>query len=290
MLGFDGGFGAKALIKAFSQSQAIIEFKPDGTIVTANENFCRAVGYQLSEIVGKHHSLFVEPEHVSSDAYREFWAKLRSGKSEVQEYRRVAKGGRHVWIQGSYNPVLNLRGKVVRVVKIATDTTASHQKNAVTEAKLAAISRVQGVIEFTPTGEVVDANTNFLSLLGYRLDEVKGKHHRMFVDEAFAKSPEYEEFWRKLNAGEFVAAEFKRYGKGKREVWIQASYNPIFDLENKVTSIVKFATDVTGRVRAIAEVAGGLAALADNNLEYRLAEEFEPAFEPLRSDYNTALI
>ena len=289
MLGFDGGFGAKALIKAFSQSQAIIEFKPDGTIVTANENFCRALGYQLSEIAGKHHSMFVDPEYVRSDAYREFWAKLRNGKFDQQEYCRVAKGGRHVWISASYNPVINMRGKVVGVVKIATDTTAAHQTNAQFEAKLAAISRVQGIIEFLPTGEIIDANENFLSLLGYRLDEVKGKHHRMFVDEASARSPEYEKFWRKLNSGEFVAAEFKRYGKSKREVWIQASYNPIFDLEKNVTSIVKFATDITGRVRAISEVAGGLSALADNNLEYRLAKEFELAFEPLRSDYNTAL-
>lgn len=289
MLGFGGGFGARALVKAFSQSQAIIEFQPDGTIVTANENFCQALGYQLSEIAGKSHSMFVDAEYAKSDAYGEFWAKLRNGKFDQQEYCRVAKGGRRVWIQASYNTVLNRRGKVVRVVKVATNTTAEHQKNAEFEAKLAAISRVQGVIEFMPTGEIIDANKNFLELLGYRLDEVKGKHHRMFLDDASAQSADYEKFWRKLNSGEFAAAEFKRYGKGKREVWIQASYNPIFDLENKVTSIVKFATDITGRVRAISEVAGGLSQLADNNLEYRLAEEFEPAFEPLRSDYNTAL-
>lgn len=183
-MGFGGGFGAKALIKAFSQSQAIIEFKPDGTIVTANENFCQALGYQLSEIAGKHHSMFVDPDYANSDAYKEFWAKLRNGGFDQQEYRRVAKGGRHVWIQASYNPVLNRRGKVVKVVKLATDTTAERQKNAEFEAKLAAISRVQGVIVFTPSGEIIDANKNFLSLLGYRLDEVKGKHHRMFVDEA----------------------------------------------------------------------------------------------------------
>lgn len=280
---------AAGLLRALDKSLAIIEFDPTGIILSANDCFCSVVGYKSSEIIGKHHSMFVEADYAKSAEYSDFWVKLRRGEYDQQEYRRVAKGGRHIWIQASYNPVVDARGKVVRIVKIATDTTASHQKNAAFEAKLAAISRVQGVIEFTPGGEIIDANENFLSLLGYRLDEVKGKHHRMFVDEAFAQSPEYRDFWQRLNAGDFVAAEFQRFGKGKREVWIQASYNPIFDLDGKVTSIVKFATDITGRVRAISEVAGGMAALANNNLEYRLNEAFEPAFERLRLDYNKSV-
>jgi methyl-accepting chemotaxis protein len=284
-------FNSKAagLLSALDKSLAIIEFDPRGNILWANECFCKVIGYSLSEIVGKHHSMFVDPEYAKTADYKDFWLKLGRGEFDQQEYRRVAKGGRQVWIQASYNPVLNVRGKVVRVVKVATDTTASHQKNAAFEAKLAAISRVQGVIEFTPTGEIINANDNFLAVVGYRLDEVKGKHHRMFVDHGLAQSAEYQDFWRKLNSGEFVAAEFRRLGKGNREVWIQASYNPIFDLENNVTSIVKFASDITGRVRAINEVAAGMAALADNNLEYRLTDEFEPAFERLRSDYNTSV-
>ena len=284
-------FNSKAagLLSALDKSLAIIEFDPGGTILWANDCFCKVVGYAPAEIIGKHHSMFVDPEYAKTADYRDFWLKLGRGEFDQQEYRRVAKGGRQVWIQASYNPVINGRGKVVRVVKVATDTTASHQKNAAFEAKLAAISRVQGVIEFTPTGEIMDANENFLAVVGYRLDEVKGKHHRMFVDDDLAQSADYQNFWRKLNSGEFVSAEFRRIGKGKREVWIQASYNPIFDLDNKVTSIVKFASDITGRVRAISKVAGGMAALADNNLEYRLNEEFEPAFEPLRLDYNTSV-
>jgi methyl-accepting chemotaxis protein len=280
---------AAGLLRALDKSLAIIEFNPDGRVRWANEGFCTVMGYAPSEIVGKHHSMFVEPDYATSTEYAEFWAKLRRGEFDQQEYRRVAKGGRQVWIQASYNPVLNARGKVIRVVKVATETTASHQKNAAFEAKLAAISRVQGVIEFTPTGEIIAANENFLSLLGYRLDEIKGKHHRMFVDDVLAQSDEYRTFWEKLNSGEFIAAEFRRLGKGKREIWIQASYNPIFDLEGRVTSVVKFATDITGRVHAISEVAGGMAALANNNLEYRLNEEFEPAFERLRQDYNTSV-
>ena len=280
---------AAALTRALDKSLAIIEFDPKGNILKANESFCKVIGYTPSEIIGRHHSMFVETDYAKTPEYEAFWLKLARGEFEQQEYRRIAKGGRQVWIQASYNPVLNRRGKVVRVVKVATDTTAAHQRNSAFEAKMAAISRVQGVIEFTPTGVIIDANDNFLSLLGYRLDEIKGKHHRMFVDDAFAQTSDYQNFWHQLNSGEFVAGEFKRFGKSNREVWIQASYNPIFDLENNVSSIVKFATDITGRVRAISEVAGGMAALADNNLEHRLNAEFEPAFEPLRLDYNKSV-
>jgi len=284
-------FNAKAagLVRALDKSLAIIEFDPNGTILWANDCFCNAVGYAPSEIIGKHHSIFVEPEYAKSSEYSEFWAKLRSGEFDQKEYRRIAKGGRPIWIQASYNPVVNARGKVTRVVKVATDTTEAHRKNAAFEAKLAAVSRVQGVIEFTPNGDIIGANENFLSLLGYKLEEIKGKHHRMFVDDELSNSQEYRSFWDTLRSGQYIAAEFRRFGKGKREVWIQASYNPIFDLNGEVTSIVKFATDITGRVQAISQVAIGMAALADNNLEYRLNEQFEPAFEPLRQDYNTTV-
>lgn len=280
---------AAALVKALDKSLAIIEFDPDGTILWANECFCKAMGYDLSEIVGQHHRMFVEPEYAKSADYSGFWANLRKGHFDQKEYRRLAKGGRAVWIQASYNPIVNSRGRVTRVVKVATDTTENHRRNAAFEAKLAAVSRVQGVIEFTPTGEIIEANENFLSLLGYRLDEIKGKHHSMFVDAELAQSDEYRAFWQKLRSGDFIAAEFRRFAKGKREIWIQASYNPIFDHNGDVSSIVKFATDVTGRVRAIAEFADGMAALAENNLEYRLTDKFEPAFERLRHDYNTSV-
>jgi methyl-accepting chemotaxis protein len=172
---------------------------------------------------------------------------------------------------------------------VATDITAEKLKNAEFEGKINAISRVQGIIEFTPGGEVITANENFLNLLGYRLDEIKGQHHRLFVEPSYAQSSEYQEFWRKLNAGEYIAAEFKRIGKGRKEVWIQASYNPIFDLNNKVMKITKFATDITERVRAVNEIGAGLERLANNNLEIRIEKAFIPAFEKLRSDFNLAL-
>ncbi len=280
---------APAVLDALDRSLAIIEFNPSGTILTANANFCTALGYSLAEIKGQHHSLFVDPAVVQSPDYKAFWAKLARGEFDAQEYRRIAKGGRDVWIQASYNPVKNSRGKVVKVVKIATDITAEKLKNAEFEGKINAISRVQAVIEFTPSGEVITANENFLNTLGYRLDEIRGRHHRLFVDPTEAGSADYQAFWKKLNSGEYIAAEFRRVGKGGKEVWIQASYNPIFDLGGRVAKVVKFATDVTERVRAVAEIGDGLAELANNNLQHRLDRPFSPEFEKVREDYNRSL-
>jgi methyl-accepting chemotaxis protein len=273
----NAGADAKFVLSALGRSLAIIEFEPGGTILNANENFCAAMGYGLSEIKGQHHSMFVEPSAVRSPDYKDFWARLDRGEFDAREYRRLAKGGREVWIQASYNPVRNASGKVFKIIKVATDITADKLRTADFESKINAISRVQAVIEFLP---------NFLGALGYRLDEIQGQHHRMFVDNAEARSGEYQDFWAKLNRGEFVAAEFKRIAKGGREIWIQASYNPVFDMNNKVIKVVKFATDISERVAAVNDIAHGLAKLADKDLEHRITRTFGAAFEPLRLDFN----
>jgi methyl-accepting chemotaxis protein len=280
---------AGAILDALDRSLAIIEFDLTGKILSANANFCNALGYSLAEIKGQHHRLFVDPEFVRSAEYKTFWTRLGQGEFDSQEYRRIAKNGRDVWIQASYNPVKNRRGKVVKVVKVATDITAEKLRNAEFEGKINAISRVQAMIEFTPSGEVITANENFLNTLGYRLEEIRGRHHRLFVDRADAESEDYQAFWKKLNSGEYVAAEFRRIGKGGREVWIQASYNPIFDMAGRVAKVVKFATDVTERVRAVAEIGEGLAELANNNLQHRLDRPFAAEFEKVRADYNRSL-
>ncbi|WP_315725575.1 MULTISPECIES: PAS domain-containing methyl-accepting chemotaxis protein [unclassified Bradyrhizobium] len=237
-----------AQVAAIGRSQAVIEFNLDGTIVTANDNFLNALGYSLPEVQGKHHSMFVPPEERDSAAYREFWAALNRGEYQAAEYKRIGKGGKEVWIQASYNPVFDQNGKPFKVVKFATDVTAQKLRNADLAGQIAAISKSQAVIEFELDGTVINANDNFLQALGYTLSEIKGRHHSMFVDPSERDSTAYRNFWAALNRGEYQAAEYKRIGKGGREVWIQASYNPILDLNGKPFKVVKYATDVTRQV------------------------------------------
>ncbi|MEA3533348.1 PAS domain-containing methyl-accepting chemotaxis protein [Rhizobium sp. CC-YZS058] len=284
MLGM-GGKDARAVLAAMSKSQAIIEFKLDGTILTANPNFCRALNYDLAEIVGKHHRIFVDPAEAATDAYREFWAKLARGEFDQRQYKRIAKGGKEIWIEASYNPVFS-GGKPYKVIKFATDITAQKLKSAEDSGKLDALSRAQAVIEFTPQGEILTANDNFLNTLGYQLSEIKGQRHAMFCDPAYTQTHEYRQFWAKLAGGEFVADEFMRIGKGGRKVYIQASYNPIFDMNGRVFKVVKFATDVTGRVNNVNTLADGLQALARGDLTRTIDQPFLPAFEPIRIDFN----
>ena len=289
MLGVDFRSDAKRTLQALGEALAIIEYSPDGTVRAANEKFCETAGYAAEEIVGKHHRMFVNREYAESAEYREFWAKLRRGERDESEYKRLGKDGKEIWIKAAYHPVANTAGRVVKVVNIMTDITAAKKQAAENQGRLDAISRVQAVVEFTLDGKVVAANPNFLTLLGYRLEEIQGRRHSMFVDPAYASSPEYQEFWAKLKSGEFVAAEFKRIGKGGREVWIQASYNPIFDLNKQVTKVIKFATDITGRVAAVNQIATGLSQLAEGDLEQRIPTPFIPALEPLRVDFNASV-
>ncbi len=219
----------------------------DGTILTANANFLKAMGYTLDEIKGKHHSMFVEPAYKESADYREFWAKLNRGEFQAAQFKRIGKGGKEVWIEASYNPMLNSRGKPYKVVKYATDVSKQKAVFADLSGKVEAIGRSQAVIEFNLDGTVITANENFLRLMGYTLDEIKGKHHSLFVEPAFKESAAYREFWEKLRRGEYQAAQYKRIGKGGKEAWIEASYNPVMDLNGRPWKVVKFATDLTKR-------------------------------------------
>ncbi len=240
----------QAVIAAIGRSQAVIEFQMDGTILTANDNFLKTLGYTLDEVKGRHHSIFVDEAYRQSAEYRDFWARLNRGEYQSAEYRRIAKDGRDVWIQASYNPILDLRGKPAKVVKFATDVTQQKLANANFSGQIAAISKSQAVIEFQMDGTILTANDHFLKALGYTLDEVRGHHHSMFVDDASRQSPDYRAFWAALNRGEYQSAQYKRIAKGGRAIWIQASYNPILDLRGKPVKVVKFATDVTEQVKA----------------------------------------
>ena len=238
------------MLDAINKVQAVIEFGLDGTIQHANENFLKAMGYTLDEIRGKHHSMFVDPDYRDSPGYKQFWEKLGRGEFDAGQYKRIAKGGKEVWIQASYNPVFDGSGKPFKVVKFATDITQQKLQNADYEGQIAAIGKAQAVIEFALDGTVLNANENFLKTLGYSLDEIKGQHHSMFVEPTYRQSSEYKLFWEKLGRGEYDAGQYKRIGKGGREVWIQASYNPIMDLNGKPFKVVKYATDVTASVKA----------------------------------------
>jgi len=252
-------------LAAISKSQAVIEFGLDGIIQTANDNFLKTLGYTLEEIRGKHHRIFCDSTYTGSQEYRTFWEKLNRGEFDSGEYKRIGKGGKEVWIQASYNPIFDLNGKPSKVVKYASDISAQKMK----DAQLAALSKAQAVIDFTPDGMVLDANDNFLKTLNYRLDEIKNKHHSMFCSPEYVKTPKYKEFWLKLANGEFQSDQFLRVAKGGKQVWIQASYNPVFDLTGKVFKVVKYATDITEQknaqvelIKALSETAQQLAAAA----------------------------
>jgi methyl-accepting chemotaxis protein len=236
---------AAGKVMAIGRSQAVIEFNLDGTVITANENFLGAMGYTQAEVAGQHHRMFMPASDRDSSAYREFWAALNRGEFQAGEYKRIARGGKEVWILATYNPILDEKGKPFKVVKFATEVTQQKLKNADLEGQIVAIGKSQAVIEFNMDGTIIRANDNFLKTLGYEFNEVQGKHHRMFVEAGERDSQAYADFWAALNRGEYQAGEFKRVGKGAKEVWIQASYNPILDLNHKPYKVVKYASDIT---------------------------------------------
>jgi methyl-accepting chemotaxis protein len=252
---------ALAQAAAINKSQAVIEFNLDGTIITANQNFLATLGYSLEEIKGKHHSMFVDPANRDGGEYREFWASLNRGEFQAAQYKRIGKGGKDVWIQASYNPIFDTKGKPVKVIKFATDITAQKIQSMEDSGKIAAMSRAQAVIEFNMDGTIVTANDNFLGAMGYSLAEVQGRHHSMFVTPGDRDSAAYREFWANLNRGNYQAAEYKRVGKGGREVWILATYNPILNESGKPFKVVKFATDVTDQKLKAVDADGQIAAI-----------------------------
>ncbi|MDP4302152.1 methyl-accepting chemotaxis protein [Leptothrix discophora] len=239
---------SRAWATAISRSQAVIEFDLNGRVLRSNDNFLRLLGYQAGDVLGQHHRLFVDPVEAASTAYTVFWDRLAQGDFMSGEYRRIGRDGREVWIQATYNPVFDLTGKPVKVVKFAQDVTAIKLRNAEFEAKVAAIDRAQAVIEFDLDGHVLTANRNFLAAMGYTLREIQGQHHSLFCTPDHIRSPDYRDFWLRLGEGHVVSGRFHRHGKFGRDVWIQAAYNPVMDLNGRVMKIVKYAYDVTHEV------------------------------------------
>ena len=249
---------------AIDRSLAVAEFDLDGKLLQANANFLGLLGYTLEAVQGRHHRLFMDPAAASGAEYQAFWERLARGEPVSGEFKRRGKDGKDVWIQATYNPVLDAAGRPVMVVKFASDVTAMKLRNAEFEAKVAAIDLGQAVIEFDLDGQVLTANRNFLAAMGYTLREIQGQHHSIFCTPDYTQGEEYRDFWLRLNEGKFFGGRFHRVGKYGRNVWIQATYNPIFDLDGRVMKVVKYAHDVTREVELEQRIASKSKAMTGN--------------------------
>ncbi|MFD1743935.1 methyl-accepting chemotaxis protein [Rhizobium helianthi] len=273
---------------ALSQSQAMIWFNTDGTVIHANENFCNALQYTLKEIVGKHHRLFCDAAITGSPEYKNFWNDLTNGRFQRGQFRRKKRDGTDIWIEASYNPVFH-NGKVVRILKIASDVTASKMAALDDENRLIAIDQSQAIIEFDVSGKIIKANENFLKAMDYGLNEIVGQHHRMFCDPAYVNTADYGHFWERLRKGEFIADNFVRFGKGGRKIWIQAAYTPVFNAEGQVYKVIKVATDITARMASVEKIGQVISRMAAGDLTADFSERLDPALDQIRIDLNLAL-
>ena len=239
-----------ATMNAIERTMPIIEFKPDGTIVRANDLFLAATGYTLKEIQGQHHRIFMKAEEAAKPQYKDFWSALAAGISQSGQFERVAKGGSTIWLEASYTPVKEASGKTVSVIKFAQNITQARKAALADAAKLEAIKRSMGVIEFQLDGTIISANPAFLKLMGYTEGEVAGQHHRVFLTPQERVSAEYASFWQELASGKVKSGQFHRLAKGGKSIWLEANYNPVFDLEGRVERVVKFAIDITDKVES----------------------------------------
>jgi methyl-accepting chemotaxis protein len=279
---------ARSIVDAIGATHPMIEFDLDGKVITANQLFLDFIGYAAHEIQGKKHTAFVSAEEARSPEYAQFWNDLRLGKSQRKRFQRITKGGKGVWMDATYSPVGG-QGKPHKIVVIATDVTQRTAASYDERATLNAISHSQAVIEFRPDGTIIKANENFCTALGYDLSEIVGQHHRMFCDKDFVNSSDYSDFWKSLASGISRSDEFSRITKAGKTIWIQATYNPVKNLEGEVVKIVKVATDVTVRMDAIAKISDGLRRLSDGDLSVSLNDAFVPTMEAVRGDFNASI-
>lgn len=233
-------------INAIRDNVGYVELDPKGDLLFANPLFLKWIGYSLEEITGQHHRVLCDSEYAASKEYREFWETLNQGKSVRDTFNRIAKSGEIVWLEATYFPVVNGENKVIKIIKIASNITDEHERSDNHHALLIALDRSMATIEFTPDGHIVNANDNFLSFMGYQLNEIKGQHHRIFCKEEFYE--QYPNFWRELANGEFKSGQFERVNSQGENVWIEATYNPIFNRQGRVDRIVKIGSDVTDRI------------------------------------------
>ncbi|MBK6267257.1 PAS domain-containing methyl-accepting chemotaxis protein [Marivirga sp. S37H4] len=248
----------KNYLEAIDNAFASIEFNPEGIILNANADFLTATGYKLKEIKGEHHRIFVSDEYANSKEYKAFWKALADGQSQTGEFLRYCKNGDELWLQASYTSIKDESGKVAKVIKYGQDITKRKQAELAGEKNLknylSAVDKAFATIEFDPKGNILNANDQFLNAVGYSLNEIKGKHHKIFVSAKHAQSNDYTTFWNALGSGESQTGEFLRYRKDGKELWLQASYTAIPDENGKVVKVMKYAQDITARKHA--EIAG----------------------------------
>lgn len=238
----------EAKYSAVDKSTALIEFLPDGTILFANANFLNTMSYRLQDIVQQHHSIFCHTNEKAHSDYKKFWSRLAAGEAIKGRFMRLDKNQKEVWLEASYNPILNENGKVTSILKLATDITQQVRNEFNDHSTIEAINRSMAVIEFSLKGEILTANNNFLHTTGYRLEEIKGKHHRILCCSEYAQSNDYIQFWERLNKGEFFSGRYRRVNKSGHIIWLRATYNPIFNEHGKLIKIIKFASDVTPQI------------------------------------------
>ncbi len=283
---------ADAILKAIDRSMAVIEFDKSGKIITANDLFLHATGYALSEIQGKHHQIFVPQKTQDTKEYQQFWNALAKGEFHQGLYLRLSKQGDYIWLQASYNPIMDENGQVIKVVKFATDITAQTNRNIDLENQFIAINRALAVIEFDLNGTILNANDNFLNTIGYSAAEIIGQHHRTFVSDDEKNSPEYKAFWEMLKRGEYISGTFKRFDKQGKVIWLEAAYNAILDAEGNPYKVVKYAMDVSNNdltkslTAAVNECITVLGAIADGDLTVRVEGDYEGNLATLKSSIN----
>ncbi len=257
----------KCVVDGIKRSMAYIEFSLDGIIIDANELFLATVGYSLNEIVGQHHRIFCEEKYAESQDYVMFWRKLNDGEFVQGRFKRVGSNGQVIWLEATYTPIYDKDGMLCKVVKFASDITENVLRETDDHGKLQALSRSTAIIEFNPDGTIADCNDNFLGAVGYQKSDIIGKHHRIFCDRDYTESKEYAEFWRRLNRGEFFSGQFKRVNSQGEVLWLEASYNPVYDGEGNLHRIVKFASDITEQTEQ------GKLATENAETAYRISKE-----------------
>ncbi|MCV6622937.1 MAG: methyl-accepting chemotaxis protein [Cellvibrionaceae bacterium] len=238
------------VLDALHKSMAVIEFDTSGKIIKANDNFLATTGYSRQEVIGKHHRILCSMEYADSEEYRQFWRCLQSGETLSGQFNRLAKGGECIWLEATYNPIRGKSGNVERIIKFATDITTRVIEEQKLKAKVDALDRSMAIIEFELDGTIVDCNENFLNTVNYKKNQILGEHHRIFCKPDLANSSEYSDFWRRLNLGEYAAGQFERVNAEGQTLWLEATYNPVYDARGKLFRVIKFASNITSQTAA----------------------------------------